>query len=334
MPRKEFIDLIKEIKKTGQSKQMSKRNFIWKFDYYEKRTSGNIWRINEYLNKNKMTVEPNYQHGWIDESITLKEKDKIKIKNGNKESYTEEIDPITRLSILEAASRKIISVSRDSSLEEAYYLMWQNGFSQLPVMNNDREVLGIISWKSIAKGLISKKESKQVQHFMTDEFTILDENTPLFDAIKQVIESGTVFVSNHEKKIKGPVTTSDLNDQFLEQIEPYILLEQIENFIRQILHDKIILEDITKLLDKKDEDKREILSISDMNFGEYIRIFENIEMWNLLELPFSRTEFVKNLDDIRIIRNGVMHFHPDKISKTELKALRKTSVFLMDFLKY
>lgn len=332
MPRKEFIELVKEIKKTGVGVKMSKRSLISKFDWYEKRTSGNVWRINEYLKKEKMIVVPNYQNGWIDEIIELKGKDKAKIKKGNGEEHNDDFDPINRLSVLEAASKTPISISRDTTLEKASHIMWKNEFSQLPIMNGDREVLGIISWQTIAKGLIAKKASNTVKDFMTNDFIVLDENTPLFEAIKQVIKKGIVFVSNQQNKIKGPVTTSDLNEQFIEQIEPYILLEQIENYIRLILHDKIILEDIVKLITIEDEE-RKLLSISDMTFGEYLRVIENPEMWKLLEIPFDRADFVNDLDEVRKIRNGVMHFHPDSISMKELTVLRKMSKFLMDFKK-
>jgi len=334
MPTKEFEDLVKKIKETGQGEKMTKRDFIWLFDMYEKRTSGNVWRINEYLEQEKLIVEPNYQNGWIDEEIELKQKEKARIKNGNGDcvNKTETFDPISRLSLMKAASRTPTSVTRDSLLEKAYLLMWKNEFSQLPIMNNDREVLGIITWQSIAKGLITNKNSKSVRDFITDEFIVLDENTPIFDAIKEVIRVGVVFVKDKEKKIKGPITPSDLNEQFIEQIEPYILLEQIENYIRLILHNKIILEELQKLLRINEED-RIISSLSDLTFGEYIRVMQNSDMWELLALPFDKADFENDLESVRKIRNGVMHFHPDGISDNELKTLRKMSKFLMDFMK-
>ena len=329
MPRQEFIDLVKNLKKNNKGKKMSKRDFLWLFDWYQKRTSGNVWRINEYLKKEKMVVVPSYQNGWIDELIELKPKDKLKIKNG--ENHDENIDPINRLSILEAASKKPISISRDAKLEKAYHLMWQNNFSQLPIMNNEREVLGIITWESIAKGLITKKESQCVKDFMSNNFKVLKEDVPLFDAIKDVINSGVVFVQDSKKIIKGPITPSDLNKEFIEQIEPFLLLEQIENFIRLILHNKIVLEDMLKLI-HVEESTRTINSISDLTFGEYIRIFQNEEMWKLIALPFDRVGFVENLDKIRKIRNGVMHFHPDKLQNEELCLLRNVSKFLENYL--
>ncbi|MBE5320943.1 CBS domain-containing protein [Pedobacter sp. MR2016-19] len=334
MPTSEFIELVKKIKKEGKGIKMSKRDLIWCFDSYEKRTSGNVWRINEYLKSEKMIIVPSFQGGWIDEEIELKEKDKAKIKNAKSdcEEHTTEFDPISRLSILEAASKIPVSISRDADLEKAYHLLWTNDFSQIPVMNNDRDILGVIGWKSIAKGLIAKKKSNCVKDFMNDDFKILSSETPLFDAIREVIKSGVIFVQDKERKIRGPITPFDLNEEFIEQIEPYILLEQIENFLRLILHNKIVLEDIIKLL-FKDDTERKIESISDMNFGEYLVVIRNVEMWEALALPFVRADFINELDIIRKIRNGVMHFHPDKISNYELITLRKMSNFLMDYNK-
>lgn len=331
MPRPEFVELVQKIKKEGKPESVTIRNLLWTFNFYEKRTSGNVWRINEYLKKEKMIVVPNYQGGWIDEIVHLKEMDKVQLKSGNK-SEDEKFDPINRLSVLKAASQSPLSISRDATLEKAYHLMWKNDFSQLPVMNNDREILGMISWQSIAKGLIAKRDSNCVKDFMVSDYKILSEDIPLFEAIKEVIKTEMIFVRSKENKILGPVTPFDLNEEFMEQIEPFILLEQIENFIRLILNGKIVLQDILKLLTISDH-SRKIESISDLTFGEYQRIIENNENWELLGLPFVKSDFTNELDEIRKIRNGVMHFHPDKISESDLSDLRKMSKFLMDYCK-
>ncbi|WP_163411442.1 CBS domain-containing protein [Flavobacterium ajazii] len=331
MPRQEFINLVNKVKKEGKPEKLTIRDLLWRFGNYEKRTSGNVWRINEYLKKEKLIIVPNYQGGWVDQYVELKEMDKARIKSGN-ESEEEKFDPINRLSVLKAASQIPVSITRDADLQKAFHLMWKNDYSQLPVMNNDREILGIISWQSIAKGLITKKDSNCVKDFMIDEYKILSEDTPLFESIKEVIKTEMVFVKTRENKIRGPVTPFDLNEEFLEQIEPFILLEQIENFIRLILHNKIVLQDILKLLVISDV-SRKIESISDLTFGEYILIIENNENWNSLDLPFIKADFTNELHEIRKIRNGVMHFHPDKISDAELNNLRSMSKFLMDYIK-
>ena len=324
MPKKEFTDIVKKIKDSGKGHKMSIRDFLWDFYSYEKRSTGNVWQINHYLHEEKLTTIPNYQNGWIDGEIELKEKDKAKIKLGENED--EKFDPVCRFSILGATSKTPVSVKLDTKLEKASFLMIRDDYSQLPVMKDERTIEGIINWQTIAQGHILKKESDNVKDYMSNEFTILEDNISLFDGIKAVIKFGVVFVRSCDKKIKGPVTTSDLNDQFLNQIEPPILLEEIENYIRLILHGKIVKEELLQIL--RIDEKRKIDSINDMNFGEYILVMERPEFWNKLRIPFDKTDFIEDIKKIRLIRNAVQHFHPDKISQEDLELLRKTSKLL------
>lgn len=335
MVRTEFKEIVKQIKETKIPYKITIRRLLWLFDYSQKRTSGNVWRLNEYLQKEKLITEPNYQYGWIDDEIELKEPPKATIKK--EDISIDTFDPISQVSNLKAANKLPISIKKEESIEKAYHLMWENDFSQIPVMNDERNVLGIITWQTIAKGLIKKESSKIAKDFMSNSFSIIEHNTPIFDAIKEVVKKGVVFIRDKDKIIKGPITTSDLNEEFLEQIEPFILLEQIENYIRLILHNKISLEDLQKTLDNSNVQKidyRKIECISDMTFGEYKAIIEKEEFWKLLNLPLDKSLFVNSIDNIRKIRNSVMHFHLDNNSaedEEQLKQLRKIAKFLQDF---
>ena len=329
MASEELKKIVKEIKKTGNGVEMTIRQFLWLFDESQKRTSGNVWRIREYLKEQKLITIPDFIEGVIDNPIFLKEIEKAKISKNS--DSNENFDPISRVSNLEAANKIPVSIKREDDINRAYHLMWKNDFSQLPVMNNDRDILGIINWKTIAKGFIKQKESKTVKDYMCDEYELIDYNTSIFEAIKLVVKKEVVFIKDNEGNIKGPITPSDLNEEFLEQMEPFILLEQIEYSIRLILHNKITLNDLRKSIDVKDEN-RKIDSISDMTFGEYIRVIENPEHWEALKIRLDRAVFIKQLQNIRNIRNSVMHFNIDKISKDDLKELRDISNLLKDYL--
>ena len=67
-------------------------------------------------------------------------------------------DPIYRISKLASATRKPLSVSPDTKLEEAVTHMLTNDFSQLPVMTSGRDVKGIITWTSIGSRLAMGKK--------------------------------------------------------------------------------------------------------------------------------------------------------------------------------
>jgi predicted transcriptional regulator len=88
--------------------------------------------------------------------------------------------------------------------------MMQYEFSQLPVMQGDREVKGVVTWKSIGlrKALGSKCE--RVGDCQEDA-RIVDANRTLFDSIPIIIEHGYVLVRQRDRRITGIVTASDLS---------------------------------------------------------------------------------------------------------------------------
>jgi len=68
--------------------------------------------------------------------------------------------------------------------------------------------------------------------------------------------------------------------------------------------------------------------VSDLTFGEYVRLLENEQRWNKLGVQIDRGKFNEQLGRIRDIRNDVMHFDPDGIGDADLDELRRFSGFL------
>lgn len=317
-------EIVKEIKENDKEFVITPRELLWYF-YFEKRTKGNRLWINKFLNDNQLEVVPDYTLCWIDDKITLKHKKRAKSKKIH--------DPIQRIKLLDAANRPPISVSRDSELKEAMTLMMMHNYSQLPVMTGTRTVQGVITWETIGYGLTNGSDSKQVKDFISNDISIIDYNTPLLDAILIVLEKDFVLVQKSDKSISGIVTLADISKQFLTVSEPFLLLEQIENHIRQILDGKFLLKEL-RVFCKIGEEEREIEHIDDLNFGDYIRIIEKPEHWDKLNLSIERTHFIKQLDKVREIRNDIMHFDPDGITTEQKEDLTKMAKFLTELRKY
>ena len=129
-----------------------------------------------------------------------------------------------------------------------------------------------------------------------------------------------------DKKISGIITASDFNVQFQKLAEPFLLVGEIENGIRQILRGKYSKSELNAAKAPGDDD-REIEGVSDLTFGEYLRLVENEKRWKKLKLAIDRKEFVKRLDRVREIRNDVMHFDPDGLEEADLEALREFALF-------
>jgi hypothetical protein len=149
----------------------------------------------------------------------------------------------------------------------------------------------------------------------------------MFEAIRLVATNDCVLVRNREKMITGIVTAVDLNEQFQTVAEPFLVLGDIEQSLRRLIERSFTPDELKRMLDPADA-ARQVEGVSDLTFGEYVRLLQRPEDWEKLRLPLDRAEFVADLDRVRRIRNDVMHFDPDGISDEDLIALRKCSRFL------
>jgi hypothetical protein len=71
-----------------------------------------------------------------------------------------------------------------------------------------------------------------------------------------------------------------------------------------------------------------IEAVDDLTFGEYLRLVENPDRWEKLDLQIDRVLFIKEVDEVRRIRNDVMHFDPEGIESSDVNILRYFMAFL------
>jgi predicted transcriptional regulator len=290
----------------------------------ERRTKFNVIHIKQYFVDKELETHPDFLSVHIDWTVEVKKKPRARIKNGEKEIV--DYDPVSRVQLLDSASRTPVSVKKEANISEAVTKMMLYNFSQLPVMKNEYSLEGIISWETIGSKLFHDKPKGKVEEFMETKVTTIPHDTTLFDASKRITTDGLVFVKGADGKIYGPVTNTDIGQQFVTMSEPFLILEQIENHVRMLLDGKFALDKL-KEISQEEESSRKIESISDLTFGEYIRLMENPENWEAMSLSIDRATFIKRLEEIRRIRNDVMHFHPDGISTKDYNLLRQTNEF-------
>jgi hypothetical protein len=195
-------------------------------------------------------------------------------------------------------------------------------------MQNERVVKGIVSWESIGAKLALNKKVETVGECMKAHYEVSSTDS-LFRVIGQIVEHSYVLVRGAENKITGIITTSDLSLQFQLLSEPFLLLSEIENHIRLLIDNRFTKEELSTVRDPNDTN-REIESVADLTFGEYIRLLEHPANWTKIGLAVDRVIFVQELDRVRRIRNDVMHFDPDGITKEDHELLRHFVRFMHD----
>jgi hypothetical protein len=137
----------------------------------------------------------------------------------------------------------------------------------------------------------------------------------------RLVEHGYVLVRQRDRRITGIVTSSDLSLQFQALAEPFLLLREIELHVRRLMRGKVTIEDFA-LLDSPAPAGRPPHDIADLTFGEYVRLFQHPQICQKLNLRIDGVVLTKLLEDVRKVRNDVMHFDPDPMTPDELGTLR------------
>lgn len=292
---------------------------------YQRRSWGICQHIVEQLQKQELELSSDPYSEWIEAHIELRHKAVATTKVDD--------DAIRRVKSMEAANHKPTYVDRNDSIEHAITLMMQNDYSQLPVVSGgERTLIGYISWKTIGLANWKGVKGDTVEAFMSDQITSIRRTTSLLRAIHIVAEKEFVVVLNEDKTMNGIITTADIASEFfsITQAEAFLLLEQIELQIRKLINrGGILLEELQKVCA---EEGREVNCIDDLTFGEYIRVIDDSKNWKKIGIKSEKGAFIAFLNQIREIRNDVMHFEPDGIKKEKIEDLRNMARYLSELM--
>ena len=300
---------------------ISVRGLLQKYNYSRRGTLINT-HIRNKLDELHLQSTPDFENAWFDETI------KISLEDDGGEQ--ERPDPTHRIAILNAAHNRPVRVSRDDPISTATTLMMLHDFSQLPVMQGEHAVNGIISWKTIGARMSLDRPCQWVRDCIEPAKKV-SQTTPLFDVISTIAESGYVLVQESETntKIIGIVTAADVSNQFAQLAGPFLLSGQIEGHLRNLVHGKVSVPEMQQECSvSQASNGKSITGAADLTLGDYHRLLSKRERWDKLKLNVDRIEFLKHLESVRKIRNSVMHFSPEGLSEEDLQTLHDAANFL------
>jgi CBS domain-containing protein len=235
--------------------------------------------IRSTLRRHGIATTPDFEWAYIDGQITFtKAPPEALPAQGVADDSAP--DPTYRISSLASANRAPVCVAPDATLQQVTTLMMSNDFSQLPVLTGTRDVKGIVGWKTIGTRLALKRPIATAKDCMEDAI-VLASSEPLFSAISIIAAHDYVLIQAQDKTICGIVTASDLNEQFRLLAEPFLLVGEIENGVRRLLHGKFTQPELNAAKAPGDNG-RQIDTPADLTFGEYIRLVEGPESWKKL----------------------------------------------------
>ncbi|MFP8886242.1 MULTISPECIES: CBS domain-containing protein [Streptomyces] len=218
-----------------------------------------------------------------------------------------------RVSNLASANRMPECVRVGDGIGTAMTLMVLRGYSQLPVLDADGRLRGVVSWESIGRARMADPGADL--QAATVRALEADRSDDLLDWIGAIQQSGYVLVRDHDHKVCGLITASDLTVQFGTRVRPFVLVEEIEQRLRRVVDRCIPLDRIRA---SQKERAARVHSAADLTFGAYGHLLRVPENWAALGWAIDQQHFLEALEDCRNFRNSLMHFSPDPMTDDQL----------------
>ncbi|MFH8348214.1 CBS domain-containing protein [Streptomyces sp. NPDC018045] len=228
---------------------------------------------------------------------------------------------------LPSAMAGVVSVSPSATFEEAITEMAVNGYSQLAVLAGTRNLRGAVTWESIARARHADPNAPFSRAIIKARDVTYDQH--LVDVLPLLADFDFVLVRDQANAVSGIVTANDVAAAYGAMATPFFLIGELDQRLRRILSDVFDVEHAAALCSPDGD--RDISSFDDLSIGDYQRILQNKDSWEALGWPLDRKVFVKRIDELREIRNDLMHFNPDPIPADAVQKIRHMIALLREY---
>jgi restriction system protein len=297
---------------------------VWGFRYRDYDSTG---RIQTDLRAIGMICEPPITDGGMNSVVTVKsarDNDADTHKAGGAQGQgaenAEAEEPEDRLQLPQVAPRirdipsaigGITSVRPSATLEQVQHIMITKGYSQLAVVTGPHELKGAVSWEGIAKAGIAK--DRLTLSDVIDKYPlVVHADQDLLEQLPAIYSAGFVFVRDHDSVICGIVTNADLTSQFGDITAPFFQLGEIERRMRPCIDAVFSADELCAAVKN-----RKLTCASDMTFGQYQMLLRDEDRWSRMHWGVDREMFAEHLEDVRKIRNHIMHFGAEPLDGTQ-----------------
>jgi CBS domain-containing protein len=309
----EFVQEATAAVKRGDKMDVTVRDLLGRWDA-SARGAQVVRRIQHDLRKAKLKVDPDFRLVTLDTVVHIAE------DADPSPSITHEHDQQEfglTVGNLPSAVTNVVRVSPNDTITVAYTKMRVHDFSQLPVMSG-RTVKGAVTWRSIASALLRSPGATLAD--ATVAVTQVMYSDDLLRLVPRIVEEDFVLVLDANHEVGGLVTAADLGELFADRAEPFLMLGEIDQRLRDLIRKRFTLETIATHCRRSDREPA-VRSFDDLTMGDYQAILENVDCWKVIGWPLDRSEVSRVLNTVREVRNDVVHFNPDPLEPERMAML-------------
>lgn len=225
-----------------------------------------------------------------------------------------------------------LCVIKTETVRNALSLMVDYDFSQLPIKDENGDLVGLISEQSINRFYFhfdkkSKLLDTTVERCMDEAITIPREDASLFTILERLNISYAVVIIDGRKPI-GIVTHYDTTQVFREWSEGLIRIRNIELTLRQYIENIYDTEEkmnaaLHRALgsDKKDPHNPR-KPYNELTFSEHVQLIQHEKNWSAFSQYFEPDhEFQTIMGKVGEARNKLAHFR-GSLNAVELDAVK------------
>jgi len=229
--------------------------------------------------------------------------------------------------------QKLVTAREDELIREVVLKMIDHDYSQLPVVDKDGSLTGIVSEQSIIRTSLYKPQvlDLQVKH-CSEPPRILAKEDDLFDALELLEKTSAVVIVNRLEPV-GILTNYDATLVFQRQSESLLRVEEIELMLREFIGNafptkKLRDEAIQKAFSHFEKDDKKLPDYDQLTFQDYITIITNKHNWGRFEETLELKDlFTKYMEGVRDIRNQLAHFR-GKADTVQMDLLKRAQNWL------
>jgi CBS domain-containing protein len=242
--------------------------------------------------------------------------------------------------------QELVTIAPDRPVSEAFRVMANYNFSQLPVTLGD-EVLGLFSYRSFARTLsavLTQTRNSDPLTLPVDLFMEVptyanprDEITDFFAALDT---QGAVLVGSADT-VHAVITSSDALRYFHTAASPYYLVGEIELAIRELIATSMsteqLLECIERCLKQHYETNLKLplpTSLEALTLNDLVMLLRYRATWSRFEGAFGNNQnyAAAKLSQLPTLRNDVFHFKRE-LTDEDRETLRQARDWLLTRVK-
>jgi len=221
-----------------------------------------------------------------------------------------------------------LCVKQDVTIQKALGSMLDQNYSQLPVVDHDNKLTGIISKEIITNKLLFLKGASYlldltVDHCMVPAITRYPDVPLDDDVLADFQDNECIIITDANKLVIGILTNYDIMQFFRMEATEQLIVRDIELTLRDYIEAiipsererEMAIAQIRETINPDNGHKYSLPPYKEMTLGQYLIFIKHSSQWSKFEHYFGpMTIFEDQMKNILKIRNTLMHFRDLEIT--------------------